>query len=145
MQESQSQSDFKLPFIEYHSQHRLPIRMNPSFRLKHTNPVRVQYMKYMERRSVDEIKNETYYLEKFAKINKYPYQESNKQYQISNKIISESRNRDILAKQQKEKKPSIKYQKPPLKYFNLDDSDNNLHQMEYIFHNLKPNKVFISQ
>lgn len=52
--------------------------MNPSFRLKHTNPVRVQYMKYMERRSVDEIKNETYYLEKFAKSNKYPYQESNK-------------------------------------------------------------------
>ncbi|CAD8174197.1 unnamed protein product [Paramecium octaurelia] len=136
MQESQSQSDFKLPFIEYHSQHRLPIRMNPSFRLKHTNPVRVQYMKYMERRSVDEIKNETYYLEKFAKINKYPYQESNKY---------ESRNRDILAKQQKEKKPSIKYQKPPLKYFNLDDSDNNLEQMESIFHNLKPNKVFISQ
>ncbi|CAD8072991.1 unnamed protein product [Paramecium primaurelia] len=136
MQESQSQSDFKLPFIEYHSQHRLPIRMNPSFRLKHTNPVRVQYMKYMERRSVDEIKNETYYLEKFAKFNKYPYHESNKY---------ESRNRDILAKQQKEKKPSIKYQKPALKYFNLDDSDNNLEQMESIFHNLKPNKVFISQ
>lgn len=40
--------------------------MDPSYRLKHTNPVRVNYQKYMDRRSVDEIRNETYYLEKFA-------------------------------------------------------------------------------
>jgi hypothetical protein len=35
-------------------------------------------MKFMERKSVNELKNETYYLEKFAKVNHISYEESHK-------------------------------------------------------------------
>lgn len=37
--------------------------MDPSFRVKYTNPIRVHFLRYMERRNIDEIKNETYHLE----------------------------------------------------------------------------------
>lgn len=52
--------------------------MNPSYRLKYTNPIRVQYLRFLDRRSLDEKLNESFYLEKFAKINNFSYKESHK-------------------------------------------------------------------
>lgn len=78
MQESHSQSDMKLPPIEDHSGHRLPIRMNPSYRLKYTNPIRIGYLRYLDRRSLDERIGESFYLENYAKSEKVPFKESHK-------------------------------------------------------------------
>lgn len=41
LQMHDSQSEIKLPSIDVHTAHRLPIRMNPSYRLKYTNPIRI--------------------------------------------------------------------------------------------------------
>lgn len=68
----------KLPPIEDHTAHRLPIRMNPSYRLKYTHPIRIGYLRYIDRRSVDEKLGDSFLLENYAKFDKIPYKESSK-------------------------------------------------------------------
>lgn len=72
----EAQSEIKLPSIDIHAAHRLPIRMNPNYRLKYTNPIRIQYLRFLDRRSLDDKLNEPFCLEKFAKINHYSYEKS---------------------------------------------------------------------
>ncbi|CAD8093574.1 unnamed protein product [Paramecium sonneborni] len=140
LQESHSQSDFKLPSIDIHTTHRLPIKMNPSYRLKYTNPIRVQYLRFLDRRSLDEKLNEPFCLEKFAKINNYSYEKSY-EYELK------------CRKPQKKAQPQQKqeYRKPNMRYFNPEDSEIRQDDMDLIL-NPKANKpvtsnskVFISE
>ncbi|CAK87336.1 unnamed protein product (macronuclear) [Paramecium tetraurelia] len=132
LQESNSYSEIKLPSIDIHTTHRLPIKMNPSYRLKHTNPIRVQYLRYLDRRSLDQKLNEPFCLERFAKINNYSY-ETSYEYELK------------CRKPQKKTQPKEKkvYQKPTLRYFNPEDSVIRQDEMDFIL-NPKPNKSVTS-
>ncbi|CAD8186885.1 unnamed protein product [Paramecium pentaurelia] len=68
---SNSQSDLKLHSIDIHTNYRLPIKINP---------IRVQYLEFLDRRSLDEKLNQPFCLEKYAKINNYFYETSNELY-----------------------------------------------------------------
>ncbi|CAD8086117.1 unnamed protein product [Paramecium sonneborni] len=118
-------SDLKLPQLD-----RQPLKLNPSYKMKFQNPLRIQFMRFLDKSDLRE--SETFYMKNYAKEYKIP-------------ILCTYR--APLAKHVEEKK-QIKYKRPNYKYFKEEDSDLEGDQVQKILsmkQSQRQQKVFVSE
>ncbi|CAK80955.1 unnamed protein product (macronuclear) [Paramecium tetraurelia] len=118
-------SDIKLPLLDHQ-----PLKLNPSYKLKFQNPLRIQYMRFLDKSDLKE--TETFYMKNYAKAYNIP-------------ILCTYRG--LIPKQKEEKKKAL-YKRPNYKYFKEEDSDLEGDQVQRILsmkQSQKQKKLFVSE